>query len=147
MTRFLATCCCLILAFAAHAEVTDIDNAALARLTASGVPLIDVRTAPEWDQTGIVQGSHLLTFFDQRGNANPTEWLNKAKAIAKPNEPVIVICRSGSRSGAVSRFLSQNAGYTKVYNVKNGIAGWTREGRPTTAAAPVLAACRKAKTC
>ncbi|OGA16428.1 MAG: sulfurtransferase [Betaproteobacteria bacterium RIFCSPLOWO2_02_FULL_63_19] len=147
MIRFVATCCCLILAFAARAEVTDVDNAELAKLAASGVPLIDVRTAPEWEQTGIVPGSHLLTFFDTRGNADPAAWLQKAKAVAKPGDPLIVICRSGNRSRAVSKFLSENAGYTKVYNVKNGILGWSKEGRPIASAAPVLAACRRARTC
>ena len=116
-------------------------------MTASGVPLIDVRTAPEWEQTGIVPGSHLLTFFDTRGKADPATWLQKAKTIAKPGDPLIVICRSGHRSSAVSKFLSEQAGYAKVYNVRNGIRGWTMEGRPTASAAPLMAACRKAKTC
>lgn len=147
MIRFMVTCCCLILAFAARAKVTDIDNAELAKLTASGVPVIDVRTSPEWEQTGIVPGSHLPTFFDARGKSDPAAWLQKAKAIARPGDPLIVICRSGNRSGVVSRFLSEQAGYTKVYNVKHGMIGWSREGRPTASAAPVLAACRQAKTC
>jgi len=60
---------------------------------------------------------------------------------------VIVICRSGNRTRAVSQFLSQQAGYVKVYNVKYGIRGWLKEGRPVTSAATTLASCRKAKTC
>ena len=138
---------CLFTAFAARAEVVDIDNATLAKLAASGVPVIDIRTSPEWEETGIVPGSHLLTFFDERGKADPAAWLEKAKGIAKPGEPVIVICRTGNRTRVLSQFLTQQAGYAKVYNVRNGIVAWGKEGRPIASAAPALAACRAARTC
>jgi rhodanese-related sulfurtransferase len=147
MHRLLFACCCLLAAFAARADIVDIDNAQLAKLLASGVPMIDIRTSPEWEESGIVPGSHLLTFFDERGKADPAAWLQKAKAIAKPGDPVIVICRSGNRTKALSQFLSQQAGYVKVYNVRNGIGAWAREGRPMVAAAPVLASCRASGRC
>ena len=147
MRRLLLACFCLFAAFAARADIVDIDNAGLAKLLASGVPVIDIRTSSEWEESGIVPGSHLLTFFDERGKADPAAWLQKAKAIAKPGDPVIVICRSGNRTKALSQFLSQRAGYAKVYNVRNGIVAWGKEGRPVTSAAPALAACRAAKTC
>lgn len=147
MRRLLVGAGLIVAAFAARAEVVDIDNAELAKLAAAGVPVIDIRTRPEWEQTGIVPGSHLLTFFDERGQADPAAWLEKAKAIAKPGDPLIVICRTGNRTKAVSQFLSQRVGYAKVYNVRNGIVAWAREGRPVTSAAPALAACRAARTC
>jgi len=147
MRRFLVACCCLTAAFAARAGVIDIDNAELAKLSAAGVPIIDVRTAPEWLETGIVPGSHLLTYFDERGKADPAAWLEKAKAIAKPADPLVVLCRSGNRSKTVSQILAQQAGYLKVYNLKSGMRGWVAEGRPTASAAPALASCRAAKTC
>lgn len=146
MLRFLFACCILISAYSARAEIIDIDNAQLASLSSSGVPVIDIRTAPEWEETGIVPGSHLLTLFDERGNADPVAWLEKVKAIAKPGDPVIVMCRSGNRTKAASQFLSKQ-GYTKVYNVKQGIRAWASENRPLSSAAPALASCRKAKTC
>lgn len=145
--RIIAGAVCLLSAFAVHAEVIDIDNAELARLAASGIPIIDIRTRPEWEETGIVPGSHLLTFFDERGNADPAKWLEKAKTIAQPGDSVIVICRTGNRTKALSQFLSQRVGYAKVYNVRQGIVAWGREGRPITSAAPTLAACRAARTC
>jgi rhodanese-related sulfurtransferase len=137
----------LLAAFAARADIVDVDNAELARLTAAGVPVIDIRTAQEWQETGVVPGSHLITFFDERGKADPAAWLEKARVVAKPGQPVAVICRSGNRTRAVSQFLSQQAGYGKVYNVKEGIRGWTRENRPVAPAATALAACREARTC
>ena len=150
MRRLLVSFCFIFVvgaAFAARADVVDIDNAQLAKLAASGVPVIDIRTRPEWEESGIVPGSHLLTFFDERGQADPADWLKQAKAIAKPADPLIVICRSGNRTKALSQFLTQQAGYAKVYNVKNGIRDWAKEGRPMVSAAPILAACRAARTC
>jgi hypothetical protein len=47
----------------------------------------------------------------------------------------------------LSRFLTQRAGYAKVYNVRSGIVAWAKEGRPVVSAVPTLAACRAARTC
>ena len=134
-------------ALAARAEVIDIDNAELARLVKAGVPVIDIRTQPEWEETGIVAGSRLLTFFDEKGRADPAAWLDKVKPVAGPRDPVIVICRSDNRTRPVSQLLSQQAGYAKVYNVRNGIKGWLRESGPVVPAASTIAACRADKTC
>lgn len=145
--RMVATCCAVLFGGSAQAVVIDIDNDELAKLMASGIPVIDVRTAPEWQQTGVVPGSHLLTFFDERGNATPSAWLEKARTIAKSKEPVIVICRSGNRTKAVSQFLSDQVGYAKVYNVKNGIAAWVRDGRTLTPFVSRMSSCGSSNTC
>lgn len=147
MQRRLLAVCLALSSLLAHAEVIDIDNAQLAKLMQSGVPVIDIRLQSEWEETGIVAGSKLHTFFDERGKADPAAWLDKVKPYAKSGEPVIVICRTGNRTKAVSQFLSQQAGYATVYNVKAGIKGWIRESGPVIPAAPVIAACRNAKTC
>ncbi len=131
----------------AHAEVTHIDNEELARLMAAGVPVIDIRTEPEWRETGIVKGSHLLTFFDERGRADPPAWLAKLAPVARPDQPVILICRTGNRTGLLAKFLDEKVGYTKVYNVRHGIYGWLRDKRPVEPAAATLAACKSAGRC
>ncbi|MDR0775031.1 MAG: rhodanese-like domain-containing protein [Azonexus sp.] len=132
---------------ATHAEVIDIDNAELAQLMQQGVPVIDIRLQAEWEETGIVAGSKLNTFFDERGYADPAAWLEKIKPYTKADQPVIVICRTGNRTRAVSRFLSQQAGYATVYNVKAGIKGWIQDNLPVAPATPEIAACRSAGTC
>ena len=131
---------------AAHAEVINIDNAELARLVAKGVPVIDIRTAGEWKGTGVLPGSKLLTFFDERGNADPAQWLASAKSIATPDQPVILICRSGNRTRAAAQFLSERAGYATVYNVTNGMNGWLAEKRPVVPAGKA-AACTPGVPC
>lgn len=146
MRRLLFACLLAICGFA-RAEVIDIDNAQLDKLSKSGVPVVDIRLQSEWEETGIVAGSQLLTFFDERGRADAAGWLEKVKPIAKPNQPVIVICRSGNRTKPVSQFLSQQAGYATVYNVKHGIKGWIAAGGPVVPATQSLASCKAAKTC
>ncbi|MBL8407844.1 MAG: rhodanese-like domain-containing protein [Candidatus Accumulibacter sp.] len=134
---FFAVC----FSFLVRAEVVDIDNAELARLLAAGVPLIDIRTAGEWQETGVVAGSKLLTYFDERGGSNPPVWLQKVQEVARPDQPLIVICRSGNRTRAASQFLSEQAGYRTVYTVKGGIRAWEKEGRSLTPATSTVAAC------
>ena len=116
-------------ALMAHAEVVNIDNAELARLSASGVPVVDVRTEGEWKESGVLAGSKLITFFDEAGRSNPPQWLEKLKSVTKPEQPVIVVCRSGRRSLAVAQYLSDQAGYKTVYNVSKGMSSWLGEGR------------------
>lgn len=150
MTTLLRTCLSTLLclaAFSVRAEVIDIDNARLEQLLKSGVPIVDIRLQSEWEETGIVAGSKLLTFFDERGRYDAGAWLERVKGFAKPNEPVIVICRTGNRTKPVSQFLSQQAGYATVYNVKAGIKGWIGNGGPVVSAAPTIAACKADKAC
>jgi rhodanese-related sulfurtransferase len=145
--RRLFLACLLAATGAAQAEIIDIDNVQLDKLSRSGVPVIDIRLQSEWEETGIVSGSKLLTFFDEKGKVDAPAWLEKVKPIAKPNEPVIVICRSGNRTKAVSQFLSQQAGYATVYNVRQGIKGWIAAGGPVVPANQTIASCKAAKTC
>jgi rhodanese-related sulfurtransferase len=121
----------LLAAAPVRAELIDIDNAKLRELLASGVPLVDIRTAPEWKQTGVVPGSHLLTFFDEQGRYDARAWVDGLSKIAKASEPVIIICRTGNRTGTVGRFLDQQVKYAKVYNVREGIVGWMKAGNAT----------------
>ena len=136
-----------LLSLAARAEVIDIDNAELARLFAAGVPVIDIRTEGEWKETGIVPGSRLITLLDEKGRADPPAWLEQVKGVATPEQPVIVICRSGNRTKAASQLLSQQAGYQTVYNVKAGIRAWAGESRPLAPAASALVSCPAGASC
>jgi len=132
--RFLALTALGFFALLAHAEVINIDSAELVRLTASGVPVVDIRTEGEWKDGGVMAGSKLLTFFDEAGRSDPPQWLAKLKAVSKPGQPVILVCRSGRRSSAAAQFLSAEAGYKTVYNVSKGMNGWVGEGRPVVPA-------------
>jgi len=49
---------------------------------------------------------------------------------------VIVICRSGSRTVPVSRFLAEAGRYPTVYNVRGGILEWIAAGLPVESPRP-----------
>lgn len=114
----------------ANAEVQNISNAELQALLAQGVPIIDVRRAEEWKQTGVVENSHLLTFFDQRGQYDLPVWLENLDKIAKKDQPLVLICRTGNRTSIIGQALDKKFGYSKVYSVTQGITGWKRDGLP-----------------
>ncbi len=120
----------LLLSLPVGAAVSNIDNAGLEKLISQGVPVIDIRRPEEWQQTGVIKGSHLITFFDKRGNYNVQAWLQKLAPIAGKDDPFVLICRTGHRSSVVSRFLDEKVGYTKVYNVQKGITDWIARGKP-----------------
>jgi rhodanese-related sulfurtransferase len=128
--RILIVVAVLLAVLPLHAEVIDIDTDELARLLADGVTIIDIRTPPEWHETGIVEGSHLITFFDRYNRYDIPGWLDKVRAIVNPEDPVILICRTGSRTAPVSGLLGIREGYRTVYNVKPGIVKWIAERRP-----------------
>ncbi len=137
----------LLFSLLLRAEVVEVDNAQLARLLAAGVPIIDIRTEGEWRESGIVPGSRLLTFFDERGHSDPPVWLQKVQGVANAKQPVIVICRSGNRTKAASQFLSEQAGYQTVYSVKGGIRAWEKEGLPLTPLTSAMANCPAGAAC
>ncbi len=113
----------------AKPRYTNIDNQQLRELMAQGIPVYDIRRADEWKQTGVIKGSRKLTLFDARGGQNP-EFMKQFTAEVKKDDPVIIICRTGNRSSVLARFLSEKLGYSKVYNVKNGIVKWMADGNP-----------------
>ena len=107
---------------------TNIDNDELQQLLAKGTPLYDIRRVEEWRETGIVSSSRRLTFFDAQGRVNPKFLPEFTKRIGK-DDPVILICRTGNRTSALAKYLVQELGYTKVYNVARGITGWIGDKR------------------
>lgn len=108
---------------------SNINNAKLKELLAKGITVVDIRRKEEWQQTGIVKGSKTITFFDHLGRINPN-FVPEFSAIAKPDQEVILICRTGARTSAASKAIAQQLGYSKVLNVTHGITGWIAEKRP-----------------
>ena len=43
---------------------------------------------------------------------------------------VVVHCRSGSRSAAVTRHLESQLGYTNIHNLEGGITAWAEQVDP-----------------
>ena len=102
--------------FAGLPELTpDWVAAHLHRLT-----LVDVRSAEEFNgPDGRIAGSVLIPLqeLDNRANELP------------PDQPVVVLCHSGSRSALATQQLLK-AGLSQVANLRGGISGWRAAGYP-----------------
>lgn len=139
MKRFLLSSALTLLAGLAQAEVINIGNDELKSLLGQGVKLVDLRTAGEWKQTGVVQGSQMITLFDERGRADPEAWKKELAGVSAPDQPVILICRTGNRTGVAAKMLNETMPNRKIYNVKEGITGWMRAGQPVVSVEQNLA--------
>ncbi len=80
--------------------------------------LIDVREADEYEFCNI--GGELLPMGQILGNL--------AKIDRKKN--VVMMCRSGSRSGRVVAVLQAQHGFTNLFNLEGGILAWSEEIDP-----------------
>ena len=106
------------------AEVVEVNNDKIEELIKVGVPLVDIRTEREWYETGVIDQSNLLTFFDKYGASKVEEWISKLEEVAGRKDPVIIICRSGRRSRIVANYLVKKENYLIVYHATNGIKSW-----------------------
>lgn len=116
---------------AQQGSVSNVSNTELQALLDKGVTLVDIRLPEEWQQTGVVEGSQLLTLFEKSGAVAPG-FLDKLQKVAPVDKPVALICRTGNRTRAGAQMLAQ-AGYPQVYNVTHGITGWIKEGKAVVA--------------
>ena len=134
-------------------EVTQVSAAEAWRVLDGdpGAMLIDVRTRPEWTFVGVPDLSELArepAFIEwQRFPAmaeNPDFAAELEAAGAKPETPLLFMCRSGARSGAAARMMAAR-GYTRCHNIADGFegdldpsrhrgaaAGWKAAGLPWT---------------
>ena len=110
---------------------SNLGNGQVKTLLEQGVPIYDIRRPEEWRQTGVVDGSQLLTHVSANGRVLP-DFLNRFTSAVGKQDPVILICHTGNRTSMLARYLATQLGYTRVYNVRNGITRWISDGRPIT---------------
>ena len=120
----------LVITLSACAEppYSNLDNDQLKTMLEQNVPIFDVRRPNEWKQTGVVEGSQLLTFVDAGGRVK-ADFLSRFTAAVDKHDPVILICRTGNRTRTLARHLVEKMGFTQVYNVRNGITQWISDGQ------------------
>ena len=83
--------------------------------------LVDVRTAPEVRYVGCVPGA-LQAEWHGSDHEQVERFLRDLKAVAQPDETVLLLCRSGVRSHHAAR-VAHNAGYRNTFNVLEGFEG------------------------
>jgi hydroxyacylglutathione hydrolase len=80
--------------------------------------VVDVRKPSEWSESriGTVLNLPLNSLADQSG-------------LLDPKEPVVLICRSGYRSGMAVGILERE-GFKKATSVDGGMKAWKKAGLP-----------------
>jgi rhodanese-related sulfurtransferase len=97
------------------AKVQRVSGREAAALVDAGVMVLDVRSPEEFTGLGHIPGAKLL----------PVQLSASAPAmIADAETPVMVTCEHAVRSKFTSRLLAQ-AGFARVYELAEGMAGWT----------------------
>jgi rhodanese-related sulfurtransferase len=83
---------------------------------------IDVRQPDELaSELGYVDGVHNFPLGDLLAHGLP--------ASLPKDAPILMICRSGGRSGKAARYLTQ-CGFTKIYNLEGGMLAWNEAHLP-----------------
>ncbi len=96
------------------AQITNVDWAKALEMQKEGAVLIDVRTPGEVAE-GTVEGSINI----------PLQEAEHRLGEFPKDKDLLIFCRSGKRSMAVSNFLIQN-GYERVFNVVGGIMAYQK---------------------
>ena len=89
----------------------------------NNVPIVDIRTSDEWNQTGVIPNSILLTFFKKNGTYNFETWHKELGYVIDTNKPYVLICRSGRRTKIVSEMIDKKIDKL-VYYASFGINSW-----------------------
>lgn len=93
--------------------------------------VIDIRTPPEWQSTGLISDSYKIQGLDADGNFDQSKWLAELKKIrTSPDQPIVLVCRSGNRSEKVGEILTEKLGMSRVYHLTGGIQTWFNSGHP-----------------
>ena len=123
---FIKLIICLVTIKFAFADVVDVNNEQIVELSKTNIPIVDVRSSSEWDQTGVIPTSILLTFFDKEGNYDLDKWYEKLRLEIDEDVPIILICRSGNRSRIIADMMDKEFDNV-IYNAKRGITSWIDE--------------------
>lgn len=89
--------------------------------------VIDIRTAEEWEQTGVIPNAKTIAFFDKNGKYNENIFAAKLQTNGiNNNKPIALICRSGSRSKKAQEILLEKM-KIDVINLSGGYQNISRE--------------------
>ena len=91
----------------------SITSQELVQLQSSGAWVVDVRTNSEYISGHIPNSLNV-----------PIDQLAQTAAGWSKSQPIIVYCATGARSAQAASYLA-GQGFTKVYDLSNGIAAWT----------------------
>jgi glyoxylase-like metal-dependent hydrolase (beta-lactamase superfamily II)/rhodanese-related sulfurtransferase len=106
------------------AGIWEISPAALEEC-AGQVQIVDVREPREFEaELGHIQGAKLMPLGSLR---------ERSTAELDPRRPVVLVCRSGTRSAQAAVLLARN-GFADTANLTGGMLRWRAEGRAAVGA-------------
>lgn len=86
---------------------------------ASAVRIVDVREPHEFTgELGHIAQAELVPLATVAGAAR--EWPR--------DEEIVLVCRSGARSGRAAAQLAQELGFSRVMNMRGGMLAWSSAG-------------------
>jgi len=106
--------------------LADLKNAYMTQeILDSKLPIVDVRTPPEWRETGLLKGAIPIEFFNEQGKYNIELFLKELNAKVDTTKPFAIICHTGSRTSMIAPWMSKELNY-KVTNLLGGMDYATR---------------------
>ncbi|MFA9461432.1 rhodanese-like domain-containing protein [Thiohalorhabdus sp. Cl-TMA] len=103
--------------------VGSVDPAGAVRLiNHDNARVVDVREDREWQQ-GHISGAVHAPLGQLSGR------MDELEPIKESGAPVVVVCRSGTRSATAAVQL-RKAGFPSVYNLSGGTMAWQQSGMP-----------------
>jgi len=98
-----------------------------------GYTIVDIRRADEWEQYGVIEGSHKITFFDEIGQHNLDVFLEEfTKVVTSKEQAFILVCAHANRTKTVGEIMGLQLKYKNVYELDGGINwGWIDKGFQT----------------
>ena len=101
----------------------------IAELSSDEVLFVDIRTPPEWHETGVLPNAQLVTFQGE------IAFLHELQSLMRVDpRPVVLICRSDNRTRQAAHLLAPHLA-VPVVSVEGGMLRVLREA-PALAAAP-----------
>ncbi len=112
------------------AEFQSINAVQMLKIQKDGGAIIDIRTPAEWEETGVIEGTTKIMFFDETGGYNIEKFMSEFKKVVKDqNQSFVLICRSANRTKTLGHYLAQNLGYINTKDLDGGISKWISEGK------------------
>ncbi|GGD27280.1 rhodanese-like domain-containing protein [Sinisalibacter lacisalsi] len=93
-------------------------------MQATGGLIVDIRTPPEWVETGVIDGARLVTFND------PASFLARVGPEIADGRDLVLICRSGNRTSAAARALEGRIP-NRIVSVDGGMGKVISDGYKT----------------
>ncbi len=86
--------------------------------------LVDCRTQAEWTFVGVptMPDARFVEWTRYPDGSSNENFISDVAGGLTPDQPIVVICRTGGRSEAAAHALT-DAGFAEVYNVTDGFEG------------------------